>query len=921
MTTRLLSSHGWTTGIVLLFAVMLVSPAAEAHLNDLAFPIRPTTGAEALATMHGREIAVVEALTCRDEHRFITSLLDEGVRFGSWPTDTLFAKAAYISDRSFFSGEGSSCVTVEEPIDHWASLIRQVVGGDRVNPSHETLNRAYVALFGPSCEAVFDRLSDTTVRGILTPECLIAQIGTVLRQPRLGQWEWDKKTNALLYKNPGTDGLPCLSSFRGGNHDGTKGDWDMSVVSYTRLSYFLHEALDKNWQLSLVSLGGDFPVPPGTAGFTPPSQLPAGFTFQDAMRKLDQYLLTLRGLPNDGTYNLVLTCGNPDNNYGSATDYIDGNDVYDEAEGQEPSSTGEDFAKWLLALALLLLLLAAAAAAAIAAAGLAGAAAAAAAAGAAVLVATAAGVFVIFVSPGIEETENHLLMMNSSKYLKNKLMLVELNNSGHKAGFQELKEENEEVRQWLLERIEDIVEDDFVEYNSRPYGHWSMTGLLNLRDFSCEVSLFPIVMVNPSVGSTPCDADDRALVTAVDALLDLHSAKAALGSLEALRNIPFRRLVSENHLYATGKSLMELDGGADHMIAAMQFWTGITDHGPNGRASQPSIDDMVWHATSGYRPAELILNVALDRSTPYEQTITHGGFERYVSGPGWLITAGGDATRPAQGFTWVVGATTYFVGVPDNDHGAGVPTTFMARHGPARDKYTDFLRFDGVHEDWPPDDGKPLISFSKNRCVTESFACGLRLQIPGGVESCLRTAPNAVGSGLRFIDSATCPEYRDPTPSPADDFYLAVFSASCGATSGCQGGNWGFLEVAPRSAFPSLDDYAKAVIAANASHMGSWAGGKGDEEINFVQVTQGNRTLAFTPEDEDFGADCRACGGVINHESGARFNIKHPRGGGRIFLDLNNEEKPVRRGEGGVSLCPATPTGQPPIGEYCFDNR
>ena len=133
----------------------------------------------------------------------------------------------------------------------------------------------------------------------------------------------------------------------------------MSVVAYTRMSYFLHEALNRNWQWALVPLGHDLPVPAGAAAFhAPPKQLPTGNTFQDAMRKLDQFLLTLRGPPNDGTYNLVLTYGDPDNSYGSATDYTEGNDVYDEADGQEPSSTAQDFAKWLLALLLLLILLA-----------------------------------------------------------------------------------------------------------------------------------------------------------------------------------------------------------------------------------------------------------------------------------------------------------------------------------------------------------------------------------------------------------------------------------------------------------------------------------------------------------------------------------------------------------------------------------
>ena len=67
-----------------------------------------------------------------------------------------------------------------------------------------------------------------------------------------------------------------------------------------------------------------------------------------------------------------------------------------------------------------------------------------------------------------------------------------------------------------------------------------MTGLLNLHDFPCEVSTFPIVMSYPSFGTGVCDDDDRALVTSVDAVLDMHSAKAALGSLEALRIVPFQ---------------------------------------------------------------------------------------------------------------------------------------------------------------------------------------------------------------------------------------------------------------------------------------------------------------------------------------------------------------------------------------------
>jgi len=928
-----------------LLIALVGTPSAQAKIEGLPFPSRPVNGVQALETMHEREVVVVETLACHDEIRFVEKLLVDGVRYGNWPTDHLLAKTAFVSDYRSYSSRntGAHCFISTFDLEEWKGVLGQIFPGMFLSADPDTVNRAYDILFGPSCKNVFQsglslsspiKLPPVRWTFNMTPECLIAQIGTVLRQPRLGQWEWDKD-DKLLHKNPGTDGLPCITSFRFGNEDGIKGDWDMSVVAYTRMSYFLHEALEKNWQWALVPLGSDLPLPKDAPSFTPPKQLPTGNTFQDAMRKLDQFLLTLRGAPNDGTYNLVLTCGNPDNHYGSATDYVKGNDVYDEADGQRPSSTGSDVAKWLLALLLLLVMLALAAAAA-AAAALAGIVGAAAAAIAAAVVVAAVIALTVFISPGIEETENHLLMMNSSKYLKNKLMLVELNKSGDREGFKKVKEQNEEVREWLLERFKQIAEDDFVEYNSRPYGVWSMTGLLNLHDFPCEVSTFPIVMSYPMPGTGACDHDDRALVTSVDAVLDLHSAKAALGSLDALRIVPFRRLAMENFPYLGSRSLMDLCCGADHMIAALQFWTGVTEHGPKGEANYLSFGSMLWHATSGYRPPEMILDIALDKSTPYEQTITHGGYERYVSGPGWLITSGGDTTRPAQGLVWVFGATTYNIAVKDADHGVGVPTTFRSRRGPPNfqgpppdkyqgpphDKYQDFLRFEGVDEHWNPDEGKPQISYSNNRCVTENFACGDRLQLPFAVRACANATPaSRRRPGLLFIDSVACPEYHDAGSLPSDDFYLAIFDSSCGASpETCSGGQWGFLEVAPHTSFASVDAYADAVIRANLNHIGKWGSSDADDDIKFVQVTQGNRTLEFEPQDEDFGADCRACGAIINHEAEARFSIRHPRRGGRILVDLDDEGKPVRRGEGGISLCaPPPPAGKPWIGEYCFE--
>ena len=86
--------------------------------------------------------------------------------------------------------------------------------------------------------------------------------------------------------------------------------------------------------------------------------------------------------------------------------------------------------------------------------------------------------------------------------------------------------------------------------------------------------------------------------------------------------------------------------------------------------------------------------------------------------------------------------------------------------------------------------------------------------------------------------------------------------------------------------------------------MEEWAGKDADDEITYV--TTAGRELKFTPEDEDFGADRRACG-VVNSEGASRFTISDVPAsqaancapvGRRIRINLEDEEHPVRQAEG-----------------------
>ncbi len=937
-------------------ALALYSTTAFADVRTLDLGPRPVDGPSAVAGIPWRAISAVRALACNDELNFLADV-EHGEHSGDWPVKHLIAKAAVLT-RKYDPAQVFDSAVLRRPLDGcygpendadvpkwrkaffnernepaferadalWASVDN---APDKLAKLQEALGNLYQARFGDAC-ANASLPSAATPTLVLRPACLMAQIRTVINNEWLGAWK--VKDGQRVPRRPGTDAtqLPCPTdwalinrgvapadwSFPWEGMQGVEGDWDMAVLEYTRLTHVLYAA-----RAARPELSGDA---------------------DSALGKLNQWLLTLRGEPARETYHPFWSCGNPDNSFGTAEDYLEDNDVYNKdldrsvsGENEGERSFWDDLWKllrFLIVVAAIAFLIGfALGAAAGAGAGLAtGAAAAAAAAGAMAVVIVGSTIWIV----GIEETENHLLMQNSAKYLKNKLMMAELRAANNREGFDDIADENDDVREWLLERMQRIVEEDFLEYNAKPYSRYSHEAILNLLDYACQVSWTWEDAADPPPGDRTCHDKDRAVVTAASAVFDLSAAKMALGSNQGRRIIPFRRLVEENTRYRDTwkdtnekgevkeyppKRIMDLSSGADHLVAAQLLWAGTTQHGPDGHASRGGVFEMLFHATSAYRPHELILDLAVDKSTMYEQTYNHDAFERYSSGPGWLLTAGGDTEEEAQGlrfnfgFLGPLGATfTWNSVAKDNDKGVGVPTTLMAA-GTAvpRDTYTEFLRFEGREEKWPPDGLKVLQSFARNRCVTGTFACGSRPEIPDAIErNCLLKAPAglSVPDHLRFIASSQCPEYKDGDTVTANDFFVAVFRTPCavGMYPGFQCGSkdWGFVEVASADAFGgSVDQYARAMVAANDSRIEEWTNGVDYTDKTFWSVTM-KREIHFTPSDEDFDEDCRACGSIVRHESGSRFTINHPRRPGRIFIDLNEETNPIRRGEGGVVLVP-----------------
>lgn len=890
-----------------------LSGSARAARAEMFADLGPaaTTGQAARDGIDARALSLHLSMACGNELEFMrrfafskrlgkkgedpaTPFIEKDI--AEWPLTLMLGKAALLANPDFepvptrvgrpiCSGRLG---TEDEVKRDWVPLASDKVL-HREESAVDLVNRVYGELFTylgnsikASCQGVA-YLFEGAVHVSLTRACLARQIRAVMSDPRHGPWH--EEGGRVTPELPGTsaDKLPCLSEWKVGL-DGLAGDWDMGVIEYTRLAHILYRVRETNFGV--------------------------GHEVAAALEELNQRFLTLRSSPEQGatareSFNLATSCGNLPNQSGSAIDTVNGTGASDPGRYNEDGKDAldgttfwEDLLRFLAILALVVAaIVAAAIVGAIAAAAL-GAGLGAAAAVAAVVAIVAIG-SLFFAS--IEETENHLLMQNSSRYLKNKLMMAELSQQGHREEFDVIAELNEELRIWLLKRMQRIAEEDFVEYNSKPYGRLSHFSLLNLIDYACDIHWNYELAAQMQQADTSCDEKDRAIVTAAAAVLDLSAAKASVGSLGARRLIPYRRLAVENKKYYDGRPLTEMGQGADTMIGALQVWTGQLRFAPFGNARPDTFGQLVFYSTSRYRPDAMILSMAVDKSTPRQQQYRHGTREAYVSGDGWLITAGGTDERAAQGLTFP-GFTLYALS-PRDDRGVGVPTTLMTDavvdetvEQRRFSRVQDFLRFDGKDVGFGSDNGNEMKSYSNNNCIAGAFACGLRPRKPAGFDDAACAKP--IGEKFVAIDSTLCPAIGAPA-DPARGIYIAFYD---------HGGEWGFFEVAQRTAFASIDDFIARVRDRNSAHMSGWASKSADDEITYV--TTDNRTLEFTPEDEDFGADRRACG-VVNSQDDSRFTISNVPAsqaagcaavGRRIRINLEDEENPVRQAEDGAPL-------------------
>jgi len=412
----------------------------------------------------------------------------------------------------------------------------------------------------------------------------------------------------------------------------------------------------------------------------------------------------------------------------------------------------------------------------------------------------------------IPESENHRLMIETSRYLNNQIILKEIDPSN--SNKDRIASEQASVREWLLRRLRRVVVEDFIEYNARPYQHYSLAAIRNIADF----------------------AEDGELHVAAYNVLDLATAKFAIGSNQGRRLVPFRRLMEatqkwiepdgHDNGFVAHNGIQDLQRESDHSVAAMMLYAGQVQQAPNSMITAGAAHEMLLPAVSQYRPPQSVLDIATATlptppagsvaERPLFQAVRHAGVEIYSKTSGFLLTAGGITAPPAYTLEIAgasVGAKLGPISLSRNtDRGAGLPTTLMLSAGVNRSSLETLLRINGPRRSLDSDNS----TYDHNLCVARGFACGINVTTPQDMEACFKKDPNVTLTQWSFFDSAACAPY-----STGPHVMVARFLEDChGDTTGDCVSNVGLFE-AVSAPTVSLSAFA-SLVTSNNNNAASW---------------------------------------------------------------------------------------------------
>lgn len=206
----------------------------------------------------------------------------------------------------------------------------------------------------------------------------------------------------------------------------------------------------------------------------------------------------------------------------------------------------------------------------------------------------------------VGETENHLLMTEGARYLKNRWLMQ------HGSTMPRHDNLANGLEEYLLDLIQMLRAAGPYEFNSIPYEGYTLLALLNLEAFGSE-----------------------GVAAAARGLLDQMNWNYALGSLEYRRFPPFRR----QYAHANDTAL---DG--DRHTALIKTWMSMHPNASPDLSLGRDKHIALWACWSPYRLPDEIAEWILRKPQDYFVRIGHGkesSPEIYSGAPDWLLSAGG----------------------------------------------------------------------------------------------------------------------------------------------------------------------------------------------------------------------------------------------------------------------------------------
>ncbi len=274
------------------------------------------------------------------------------------------------------------------------------------------------------------------------------------------------------------------------------------------------------------------------------------------------------------------------------------------------------------------------------------------------------------------ETENHMLMTEGSRYLKNRWMSMHGNKDPH------FHNEKNGMEAKLLALLNEIRGAGLYEFNSNPYDAYTITALLNLEAFGSH-----------TISNSARD------------VLDYINWDYALGSYGLKHYPPFRRLYGKASLTALT---------TDYQSCFMKAWlsySGINrfDH----RLDHGQVHFMMG-ACMPYRPPDEVVRTLFDKTNGYFVRLGHGrgaSPEIYSAGKGFLISDGG--VNRGTGSMIVARPTTLFL----NDDAENLSQTFHIE-GPG----TSFMKWNdtGVYRNFACAAGPVHVPGNYKRTISDS---------------------------------------------------------------------------------------------------------------------------------------------------------------------------------------------------------